>query len=173
MDAQGLDEGIAPVVAPGGRVGEGRLGGGPAALTAFWRASDDSISRLDHNEPELNRTPLGGLEDTTTPAAMADNLQRFVLGDVLTPASRAQLTDWLVNCQTGAKRLRGGLPGDWRIGDKTGNNGKEGFGDIAVAWPTPARPMVLALYTRGGAPKPADVEEVFRQFATSAAQRLA
>ena len=31
--------------------------GGPAALTAFWRATGDTVSRLDHNEPELNRSP--------------------------------------------------------------------------------------------------------------------
>lgn len=31
--------------------------GGPAALTAFWRSTGDTISRLDHNEPELNRSP--------------------------------------------------------------------------------------------------------------------
>jgi hypothetical protein len=29
--------------------------GGPEALTAFWRATGDTVSRLDHNEPELNR----------------------------------------------------------------------------------------------------------------------
>ncbi|WP_204309385.1 serine hydrolase, partial [Enterobacter cloacae] len=33
--------------------------GGPAALTAFWRSLGDSTSRLDHIEPELNRSPPG------------------------------------------------------------------------------------------------------------------
>lgn len=28
--------------------------GGPSALTAFWRSIGDAVSRLDHNEPELN-----------------------------------------------------------------------------------------------------------------------
>ena len=32
--------------------------GGPAALTAFWRSIGDTVSRLEHYEPELNRTPL-------------------------------------------------------------------------------------------------------------------
>ena len=57
--------------------------GGPAALTAFWRATGDTVSRLDHNEPELNRSPPGDPHDTTTPAAMAGNLRRFLLGDAL------------------------------------------------------------------------------------------
>eukprot|EP01035_Chromulina_nebulosa_P001064 gene1064-1446_t len=36
--------------------------GGPTALTEFWRSIGDATSRLDDNEPQLNRTPLGGLE---------------------------------------------------------------------------------------------------------------
>ena len=59
--------------------------GGPEALTAFWRASGDTVSRLDHNEPELNRSPPGDPHDTTTPAAMAGSLRRFVLGGSPTP----------------------------------------------------------------------------------------
>src|SRR5207244_11520949 len=66
--------------------------GGPEALTAFWRATGDMVSRLDHNEPELNRSPPGDPHDTTTPAAMAGNLRRFVLGDILSPGSREHLT---------------------------------------------------------------------------------
>src|SRR5450432_55876 len=31
--------------------------GGPAALTAFWRETGDGVTRLDHDEPLLNRTP--------------------------------------------------------------------------------------------------------------------
>ena len=57
--------------------------GGPAALTAFWRTTGDTVSRLDHYEPELNRSPPGDPRDTSTPAAMAGNLRRFLLGDVL------------------------------------------------------------------------------------------
>src|ERR1700752_3012497 len=68
--------------------------GGPAALTAFWRAHGDAVSRLDHNEPLLNRSPPGDPHDTTTPKAMAGNVQRFLLGDVVSPGSRARLTDW-------------------------------------------------------------------------------
>ncbi len=146
--------------------------GGPAKLTAFWRSLGDNVSRLDHNEPELNRTPPGGLDDTTTPAAMAGSLRRLVLGDALSPSSRDHLTNWLVNCKTGAKRLRGGLPKDWRIGDKTGNNGKDGVGDIAVAWPRPDAPIVMAVYTRGGKPNAAQHEQVFAAVGRMIAERL-
>jgi beta-lactamase class A len=137
--------------------------GGPSALTAFWRSIGDTVSRLDHNEPELNRTPLGDPHDTTTPAAMAGNLQRLILGKALSPTSREHLTGWMVGCKTGDNRLRAGLPKDWRIGDKTGNNGKDAFGDIAVTWSTRGEPVVICAYTRGGAPTPRQVDNVFAE----------
>jgi len=136
--------------------------GGPAALTAFWRRTGDAVSRLDHNEPELNRSPPGDPHDTTTPAAMARTLRRLALGEVLKPASRERLVGWMVDCKTGDNRLRGGLPKAWRIGDKTGNNGKDASGDIALAWPKPgAEPVLICAYTQGGAPTPAQIETAF------------
>ncbi|MHC4053507.1 class A beta-lactamase [Bradyrhizobium sp. 25ACV] len=147
--------------------------GGPATLTAFWRSLGDTTSRLDHNEPELNRSPPGDPHDTTTPAAMAGNLRRLVVAEVLSPASRALLTDWMVNCKTGANRLRGGLPATWTIGDKTGNNGKDASGDIAVVWPKPATPILIAAYTQGGTPNAAQIEAAFARIGRMVAERLA
>lgn len=146
--------------------------GGPAALTAFWRSIGDTVSRLDHNEPELNRSPPGDPHDTTTPAAMAGNLKRLATGEALSPASRAQLTEWMVGCKTGAKRLRGGLPAGWKIGDKTGNNGKDAMGDIAVVWPKPDTPILIAAYTQGGTPNAAQIEAVFARIGHMVAERL-
>jgi beta-lactamase class A len=135
--------------------------GGPAALTAFWRSIGDPVSRLDHDEPLLNRTPLGRREDTTTPAAMAASLRRIVLGDVLSRPSREHFTGWMLNCQTGAKRLRAGLPEGWPIGNKTGNNGKDAAGDIGVVWPPSTGPLLVCVYTRDGSPTVAQLETVF------------
>lgn len=143
--------------------------GGPAALTAFWRSLGDATSRLDHNEPELNRSPPGDPRDTTTPAAMAGNLRRLVAGEALSPASRVQLTEWMVGCKTGANRLRGGLPASWTIGDKTGNNGKDASGDIAVVWPKPDAAILIAAYTQGGTPSAAQIETVFARIGHKAA----
>jgi beta-lactamase class A len=137
--------------------------GGPAALTAFWRATGDAVSRLDHNEPMLNRSPPGDPHDTTTPAAMAGNLRRLLLGQVLSPASRERLTGWMVNCKTGDNRLRAGLPRGWRVADKTGNNGKDAAGDLAVAWRGEGPPVLVCAYTQGGAPTPAQLDAVFAE----------
>jgi beta-lactamase class A len=135
--------------------------GGPPALTAFWRSIGDTVSRLDHNEPELNRSPPGDPHDTTTPAAMVGNLRHLILGKVLSPNSREHLTGWMLGCKTGDNRLRAGLPKGWRVGDKTGNNGKDASGDIAVTWSTRGEPVLICAYTQGGAPTPSQVEAVF------------
>ncbi|MDB5459988.1 MAG: class beta-lactamase, partial [Caulobacteraceae bacterium] len=146
--------------------------GGPQALTAFWRATGDAVSRLDHNEPLLNRSPPGDPHDTTTPAAMAGNLRRLVLGKALSPASRERLTDWMIGCRTGANRLRAGLPKSWMIGDKTGNNGKDATGDIAVAWPKPGAPVLICAYTQGGSPSADALDGVYVEIGRLVGQHL-
>jgi len=146
--------------------------GGPEALTAFWRRAGDTVSRLDHNEPELNRSPPGDPHDTTTPSAMAGNLRRFLLGTVLTPGSREHLTQWMVECKTGNNRLRSGLPADWKVGDKTGNNGKDASGDIAIAWPKSGGPVLVAAYTQGGSPTPQQLEAVFKEIGAMVGRQL-
>ena len=147
--------------------------GGPAALTAFWRACGDTVSRLDDPEPQLNRTPLGSDRDTTTPRAMAENFRRFVLGDVLSVPSRTQLKTWLIGSVTGFNRLRAGLPAGWVVGDKTGNNGEDAAGDVAIAWSEPDRPILICAYTRGGNPDDRQLRTVFSAIARTVATKLA
>jgi beta-lactamase class A len=146
--------------------------GGPAALTDFWRSTGDSISRLDHNEPVLNRSKPGDPHDTSTPMAMGGNLRRFLLGNVLSAQSRERLLNWMIACKTGANRLRGGLPAAWQIADKTGNNGSDAAGDIAMVWPAPDMPIVICVYTQGGTPSAVQLEVVFGDIGRAIAQRL-
>lgn len=146
--------------------------GGPQSLTGFWGAIGDRVSRLDHNEPLLNRSRPGNPQDTTSPRAMAGTVRALTLGHALTPASRDKLTGWMIGCQTGANRLRAGLPKDWTIGDKTGNNGEDACGDIAVAWPKPGVPIVIAVYVQGGKPTPAQQDAVFAEAGRLIGRRL-
>ena len=146
--------------------------GGPSALTAFWRETGDQTSRLDHNEPLLNRSKPGDPHDTTTPRARSENLRRFVLGKVLKDGSRERLTTWMLNCQTGANRLRAGLPKGWMVGDKTGNNGADACGDLAVAWIEPGKPVLIVCYVQGGKPKPADQDALFAAVGRMVGERL-
>ncbi|NZA27290.1 class A beta-lactamase [Luteimonas sp. SJ-92] len=130
--------------------------GGPAGLTRFVRGLGDPHTRLDRWETALNSATPGDPRDTTTPAAMARNLQRLLLGNVLHDASRALLTGWLVDNRTGDARLRAGLPERWRAGDKTGTSiSAEGRGtanDIAIVWPPGRPPLLVACYLTGAAP---------------------
>jgi beta-lactamase class A len=120
--------------------------GGPAALTAYARTLGDDFTRLDRIETDLNEARTGDPRDTTTPAAMTENLRRIVLGDALSETSRGQMADWLLANQTGAERLRAGLPKDWRIGDKTGTGDNGAANDIAVIWPLGRAPLIVSVY---------------------------
>ena len=78
----------------------------------------------------------------------------------------------MIACKTGDNRLRAGLPKNWRVGDKTGNNGKDAYGDTAVTWSTRGDPILICAYTQGGAPTPNQVETVFAAIGRFVGQRF-
>lgn len=123
--------------------------GGPAGLTSFARSLDDGVTRLDRFETELNEAKPGDPRDTTSPAAMLGTMQRLLSGSALSAASRERLIGWLVASKTGAKRLRAGLPSDWRVGDKTGGGENGTANDVAITWPPGRPPMLIAVYYTG------------------------
>lgn len=121
--------------------------GGPEKWTQFARSLGDKFTRLDHTEPELNIARPGTDDDTTTPAAMCDDLQRLLTSDSLSVASRTKLEGWMQQGQTGSKMIRAALPSNWKIGDKTGRSGDGATNDIAVVRPPSGGPIFLAVYT--------------------------
>ncbi|HST36250.1 MAG TPA: class A beta-lactamase [Allosphingosinicella sp.] len=123
--------------------------GGPEGLTRFARGCGDQVTRFDRTEPALNTNIAGDPRDTTTPAAMIGLLRALLAGDALQPASRARMIGWMQGARTGLDRLRGGLPRDWRPGDKTGT-GSGANNDIAIAFPPGRPPILIASYTTGG-----------------------
>jgi beta-lactamase class A len=128
--------------------------GGPAGLTAFWRSIGDEASRMDRYEPENNLVPSSEFRDTATPAAMARNVAKIIYGDVLPEAERAELKGWMIETQTGVRRVRAGLPEGWVAGDKTGTSGLIGaaeynYIDIGFAeGPKGQPPLTFACYFR-------------------------
>jgi beta-lactamase class A len=124
--------------------------GGPAGFTQFFRDIGDEVTRLDRFEPDMNGGGVAGDErDTSTPAAMAQTVARIFSNGLLAHDSRALLTQWIIDTKTGLKRLRAGLPQDWKAGDKTGTavDGKLGkYNDVAIAWPKDRAPVVIAAY---------------------------
>ena len=120
--------------------------GGPQGLTRFLRSIGDKVTRLDRIEPALNDVAPGDPRDTTSPNAMLADLDRLLLGRILTPASRDRLIAWLVANRTGDTRLRAGLPAGWRVGDKTGTGDRGTSNDIAIIWPPAGSPLLVTSY---------------------------
>lgn len=139
--------------------------GGPSELTAFFRTIGDSTSRLDRNEPMLNSAILGDERDTTTPRAMLGTMQELLLGNVLSTASKERLLGWLLATKTGLKRLRAGLPADYRAGDKTGTGENGTTNDVAIAWPPSKPPILIAAYSWGSTASTERLSNVLAQAA--------
>lgn len=137
--------------------------GGPAGMTTWLRSVGDATTRLDRMEPQLNHSEPGDPRDTTTPAAMATTLRTLLLGDVLSPASRALLTRWMLETSTGDARLRAGLPG-WRVADKTGTSGTTHSNDVAAAWPPGGgAPVLVSAYYAESRATPAQRDAVIAE----------
>ncbi len=121
--------------------------GGPDAVTRFWRAIGEEVSRIDGYEPDVNVIPPGTEENSTTPRAMAGTVRQIVLGDVLTAASRDRLQEWMRATRSGMRRIRAGIPSSWACLDKTGTGMRPIIGnktnDLAVLFPPENRPPLI------------------------------
>jgi beta-lactamase class A len=75
---------------------------------------------------------------------------RYLCSDYLTSQSQQILAGWMIQTKTGLRRLRAGLPGDWRAGDKTGTvvgaGGSDKYNDVAIVWPPGRAPVIVAAY---------------------------
>ena len=123
--------------------------GGPDGFTGRLRASGDTVTRLDRMEPALNENAPGDPRDTTTPRAMARNLDRFLFGSQLSAPSRDMLRTWMIAADTGLDRLRAGLPAGWTSGDKTGTSSNGANNDVAFSIAphgSDAKPLIIASY---------------------------
>lgn len=126
-----------------------KLVDGPAGFTRHLRQLGDRVTRLDRIEPALNSNLPGDPRDTTTPSAMAGLLQMLFTGPALAPPLRGLLERWCIESRTGLARLRAGVPGGWRVGDKTGSGQRGAVNDVAIVWPPGRAPWVVACYLSG------------------------
>jgi beta-lactamase class A len=128
--------------------------GGPSAVTAKFREMGDTVSRLDRYEPDLGLVLSADHRDTTTPLAYAQLVRRITTGNLLRRETRERLVRWMQNTKTGVRRLRAGLPADWRTGNKTGTGRTEGTtnkcNDVAITFPPRKRPIIIAAYFDSG-----------------------
>ena len=123
--------------------------GGPAGVTRFARTIGDGVTRLDRTEPALNTAIPGDPRDTTMPASATGDLERVLLGNALSHASRVRLEGWMTACRTGVDCIRAGVPAGWRVGDKTGSGDNNTRNDIAILRPPSGGPILVAAYLTG------------------------
>ncbi|RKF51011.1 class A beta-lactamase [Paraburkholderia fungorum] len=121
-----------------------RSAGGPAGLTQFMRGLGDTVTRSDRYEPASNR--YSGVLDTTTPRSITKSVSQILLGNVLSPQSRAQLEKWMIASTPGLNRLRAALPPDWIAGDRPGTSVEEQTNDYAIVRPPGRAPLLVAAY---------------------------
>ncbi len=139
--------------------------GGPAAVTAFSRGLGENVTRLDRWEPDLNSALPGDRRDTSSPRAMADDLETLLLGPVLSTASRRRLLDWMAGDHVGDHRLRAGLPGGWSMADKTGSGENGTANTVGLMMPPGRAPIVAAVYLTQSTLTAADRDGVHREAA--------
>ena len=124
--------------------------GGPEAVTQRFRLAGDPVTRIDRYEPMMNFVVGDDPRDTTSPAAMAGLIARYLTTEYLSKASKELLIGWMVETRTGAKRLRAGFPPEWKAGDKTGTGMADGmldkYNDVAIFWPPGRAPIIVAAY---------------------------
>jgi beta-lactamase class A len=122
--------------------------GGPGAVTRFARSVDDSQTRLDRWEPELNEARAGDPRDTGTASALAAGYRKLILGDGLSTEYRRMLTSWMRSSVTSRQRLRAGLPVGWVAADKTGSGAYGTVNDAGVVWSPTGSSLVLVVFSR-------------------------
>lgn len=120
--------------------------GGPEGFTTFLRGIGDATTRLDRWETALNEGTAGDPRDTSTPSAILNTLEALLLGDVLKPASAAQLRRWMIEDKVADALIRVHIPDGWVIGDKTGAGGNGSRAIIAFIQPETDALYFAAIY---------------------------
>ncbi len=140
--------------------------GGLDKINQFAKAIGNNSFRQDRNWPDEALAVPGEELDTSTPHDMARSLQTLLFGNVLAKPERENLQSWMLQCKTGDKRIRSGIPKGWIVADKTGT----GFyyavtNDIAVVWPLKCKPIILAVYYHRNTKNAAKREDVLGKVA--------
>jgi beta-lactamase class A len=120
--------------------------GGTQAVTAFLRGIGDPVTRLDRKEPEMNLFSPGDPRDTTSPAAMVASWQALLIGNALSPGSRAQLIEWMSIGTVTAELLRPSVPQGWLVADRSGGGRDHTRNIVAMLTPPDRAPFVVAIY---------------------------
>lgn len=121
--------------------------GGIQGMNEFARSIGDPKFRQDHDWPaEALSGGEANVDDSSTPRAMVESLQKLVVGGILSSPQRELLTVWLINTETGKTRIRSVVPKSWIVGNKTGTGVYGTTNDLAILWPPSHAPILIGLY---------------------------
>ena len=137
--------------------------GGPQALQGWLDRNEIRGLRVDRTIAQLlrDRRDLYDVRDSSTPRAMVDLLRRIDRGNLLQPASRFHLLSLMERCVTGKNRIRGLLPADALVENKTGT--LSGLTtDVGFITLPNGRRIAVAFFARHGLDRPRTIAEAAR-----------
>lgn len=137
--------------------------GGPSGLTSFMRSIGDNVLRSDRYEPDLTKNIEYDIRDTTTTNAMAESLNKLLLGNVLSENSKAQLKEWMEGNKVADGLLRAALPEGWSIADRSGASDYGVRGIISMAWSETQSPIIVTIYVRKTGTKMEERDEIISE----------
>ena len=125
--------------------------GGPAAVDYWLRTHGLSGIRVDRTIAQLlsARRDLWDVRDSSTPIAMLELLKLIDGDEALTPSSRELLLDMMRRCVTGSTRIRGLMPHDVTVENKTGTLRRYAT-DVGFLTLPDGRRIAVAVFARGG-----------------------
>jgi beta-lactamase class A len=116
----------------------------PQALEAGLKADPKLEDRGGKPNGEFDADP----RDTSTPAAMANLLERIFAGRALKPASTQLLTEIMERNTTGKARIRGRLPDGIVVAEKTGTIGGSVNNVGLITLPGNAGKLIVAVFIK-------------------------
>ncbi|GAJ73392.1 beta-lactamase [Vibrio sp. JCM 18904] len=137
--------------------------GGPSGLTSFMRSIRDNVFRSDRYEPDLTKNIEYDIRDTTTTNAMAESLNKLLLGNVLSENSKMQLKEWMKGNKVADGLLRASLPEGWSIADRSGASDYGVRGIISMAWSETQSPIIVTIYVRKSGTKMEERDEIISE----------
>lgn len=146
--------------------------GGVAAFRESLRAIGDDVTEPARLELELNIFSPDSIEDTSTPRQLANDLELYLLGDILSDEKKSLLAKWMSDNAITDDLIKAGVPQDWKVLDKSGAGINYGTrNDVAIIFPPNKKPIVVAIMTRRNEESArfdnALIEEIARMIFTS------
>lgn len=123
--------------------------GGLAAFQQWYRSIGDQITQVDRMETELNSALPGDMRDTTTAEQYVTNLDKVLLGNVLSAVHLRSLERWITQTPTGAGRIKAGVPAGYTVGHKTGTGARGTHNNIGIIWPPSGPPALICVFFTG------------------------